>query len=88
MNTVSIPYEREGVSKVRDLMGIYLKEYTSVSIPYEREGVSKDTPFCTQAGRGSEYPKTKRELRRAFFAQKFIPKIPRTLVNIDPNTIF
>ena len=59
-----------------------------VSIPYDREGISKETPFCTQAGRGSGYPKTKRELRRAFFAQKFISKIPQTLMDTDPNAIF
>ena len=60
----------------------------SVSIPYERESLSKETPFCTQLGRGSGHPKTKRELREAFFAQKFIPEIPQTLMNTDPNAIF
>ena len=64
------------------------KKKVQVSIPSERESISKETPFCTQSGRGSGYPKTKRELRGAFFTQKFIPKIPRTLVNIDPNAIF
>ena len=59
-----------------------------VSIPYEREGAFRLTLFSTQTGRGSGYPKTKHELREAFFRQKFIPKIPQTLVNTDPNAIF
>ena len=33
-------------------------------------------------------PKTKRELRGAFFRQKFYPKFRQTLVNIEPNAIF
>ena len=83
---VSIPYERESISKEDRMLQQNLGN--EVSIPYERESISKETPFCTQSGRGSGYPKTKRELRGAFFTQKFIPKIPRTLVNIDPNAIF
>ena len=33
-------------------------------------------------------PKTKRELREGFFAQKFDSKLLKTLMNIDPNAIF
>ena len=33
-------------------------------------------------------PKSKRELREGFFNPKFVLKIPRTLMNIDPNAIF
>ena len=47
-----------------------------VSIPFKREGTCEQPLFCTQSGRGSVHPKTKRELREAFFAQKFGAKIP------------
>ena len=85
---VSIPFKRESVSK--DGMEFCRRRAAvqRVSIPFKRESVSKDTPFCTQSGRGSVPPKTKRELRGAFFNPKFAPKIPRTLMNIDPNAIF
>ena len=115
---VSIPYERESLSKALtpfyegriEMVNVkkkfqfptngkaYPKRLISygkltsrgmnVSIPYKRESLSKETPFCTQLGRGSGHPKTKRELREAFFAQKFIPEIPQTLMNTDPNAIF
>ena len=61
---------------------------TLVSIPYERERAFQEPPFCTQMSRGSVHPKTIRELRGAFFCQKFTPKIPRTLINTGPNAIF
>ena len=48
----------------------------TVSIPFKREGTCEQPLFCTQSGRGSVHPKTKRELREAFFAQKFGAKIP------------
>ena len=62
--------------------------YANVSIPYERERALQEPLFSTQMSRGSVYPKTIRELRGAFFCQKFTPKIPRTLINTDPNAIF
>ena len=83
---VSIPYERERAFQVLDCADTWLSEY--VSIPYERERAFQEPPFCTQMSRGSVHPKTIRELRGAFFCQKFTPKIPRTLTNIDPNAIF
>ena len=58
-----------------------------VSIPFKREGTCEQPLFCTQSGRGSVHPKTKRELREAFFAQKFGANIRQTLVNTDPNAI-
>ena len=60
----------------------------SVSIPFKREGAWKETLFSTQTGRGSVTPKTKHELRRDLFARKITPKIPQTLVAIEPNAIF
>ena len=59
-----------------------------VSIPFKREGAWKETLFSTQTGRGSKHPKTKHELRWAFFTQKITPKFPQTLVAIEPNAIF
>ena len=43
------------------------KQGLSVSIPFKREGTWKETLFSTQTGRGFKYPKTKHELRQAFF---------------------
>ena len=59
-----------------------------VSIPFKREGTCEQPLFCTQSGPGSVHPKTKRELREAFFAKKFGANIRQTLVNTDPNAIF
>ena len=63
---VSIPFKREGTSKHGNNK-IELEKGKIVSIPFKREGTSKLTPFSTQMGRGSKHPKTKHELRRAFF---------------------
>ena len=57
--------------------GAQAPEYRGkVSIPFKREGTCELPLFCTQSGRGSVHPKTKRELREAFLAQKFGAKIP------------
>ena len=71
-----------------DLESIHRVLPVSVSIPSKREGTCRLTPFSTQMSRGSGHPQTKRELRGAFFLQKFTPKTPRTLINIEPNAIF
>ena len=84
---VSIPYEREGSFRLYNGLGWGLCS-PYVSIPYEREGSFRLTPFSTQTSRGSKHPKTKHELRGAFFCQKFNAKTPQTLINIDPNAIF
>ena len=84
---VSIPFKREGAWKV----GMDVDRITQVyrvSIPFKREGAWKETLFSTQTGRGSVTPKTKHELRRDLFARKITPKIPQTLVAIEPNAIF
>ena len=70
------------------IMATALASETPVSIPFKREGTCEQPLFCTQSGRGSVHPKTKRELREAFFAQKFGANIRQTLVNTDPNAIF
>ena len=44
-------------------------------------------PILSPVGPWLRSPKTKRELRGAIFKQNFSPKIPQTLVNIDPNAI-
>ena len=44
-----------------------LNLHLDVSIPFKREGAWKETLFSTQTGRGSKHPKTKHELRGAFF---------------------
>ena len=45
-------------------------------------------PILSPVGPGLRTPKTKRELREAFFTSKFTPKTPQTHVCIDPNAIF
>ena len=83
---VSIPFNREGTCK---LFHPFLRLFrVLVSIPFNREGTCKLTPFSTQTGRGSKHPKTKHELRRDLFTRKITPKIPQTLVAIEPNAIF
>ena len=59
-----------------------------VSIPFKREGTFRQTPISTHTGRGSRDPKTKHELREAFFSRKFIPKTAQTPINTQPNAIF
>ena len=59
-----------------------------VSIPFKRESPFGLPPISAQFSRGFVHPKTKRELRGAFFTQKFYPKSRQTLVNIEPNAIF
>ena len=86
MAKVSIPFKREGTCEPASKRTI--KATANVSIPFKREGTCELPLFCTQSGRGSVHPKTKRELREAFFAQKFGAKIQQTLVNTDPNAMF
>ena len=45
-------------------------------------------PILHPVGPWLRTPKTKRELREAFFAQKFGAKVQQTLVNTDPNAMF
>ena len=45
-------------------------------------------PILSPVGPRLRTPKTKRELREAFFTSKFTPKTPQTHVCIDPNAIF
>ena len=45
-------------------------------------------PILIPVGPWLRTPKTKRELREAFFASKFTPKTSQTHVGIDPNAIF
>ena len=47
--------------------GLTLVKQDKVSIPFKREGAWKETLFSTQTGRGFKHPKTKHELRQAFF---------------------
>ena len=83
---VSIPFKREGTGEpTQEEIRQYRKK---VSIPFKREGTGEQPLFCTQSGRGTVHPKTKRELREAFFLRKFGAKIRQTLVNTDPNAIF
>ena len=88
-NGVSIPYERERIFRQAGSSSPdKLKLNITVSIPYERERIFRHTPFSTQTGRGSATPKTKHELRGAFFSRKYTPKIGQTLINTKPNTNF
>ena len=85
--SVSIPYEREGKFRLyRDSKR--LKIDVDVSIPYEREGKFRLTLFPTQTGRGCVYPKTKRELRGAFFFSKLPQKSHKPLSTLTQTRFF
>ena len=81
-------FPSNGKARVNQYTEDTYSSHYSVSIPFKREGTCEQPLFCTQSGRGSVHPKTKRELREAFFAQKFGANIRQTLVNTDPNAIF
>ena len=87
---VSIPFKRESVSK--DSEG---GSQSCRPLPRETRFNSLQTGKCIQrdpilspVGPWLQNPKTKREVREAFFTSKFTPKIPQTHVCIDPNAIF
>ena len=59
-----------------------------VSIPFKREGSFRETPICTQWGRGFVAPKPYTNRAGLFLCLKFALKTPRTLVNTEPYAIF
>ena len=83
---VSIPFKWESALQVacssatRDLR-------IKFPFPSNRKVCSK-RPHFNPMGSWLQKPKTKRELRGAFFLPKFCPKIPQTCVYTEPYAIF
>ena len=70
------------------LMYQMLDAMLGVSIPFKREGSFRETPICTQWGRGFVAPKPYTNAASLFWHLKFTLKTPRTLVNTEPYAIF
>ena len=83
---VSIPFKREGVSKV---WWLPKPQQHLVSFNSLQTGrcIQRD-PILSPVGPWLQKPKTKHEVHTPIFMSKFSPKIPQTHVAIEPNTIF
>ena len=84
---VSIPFKRESVFRVCGYLFPWKVLRQSFNSLQTGKCIQRD-PILSPVGPGLRTPKTKRELREAFFTSKFTPKTPQTHVCIDPNAIF
>ena len=84
---VSIPFKRESVFRVQPLKRHLNRLNNRFNSLQTGKCIQRD-PILIPVGPWLRTPKTKRELREAFFTSKFTPQTPQTHVCIDPNAIF